>query len=214
MEQLKIICLPLGAMRTNCYLVFDPATREGCVIDPGGETPEQGSDKILARLDTECIRLKFILLTHAHFDHMLSLSCLREATGAPLAIYQYDADALADPNLTYMAQFAGIRTPEKPAEQLLSHGDRLMLGAHTLEVLHTPGHTAGSVTLKGDGFLITGDTLFRGSVGRCDLFGGDEMALLQSLKQLRELDGDYKIFAGHGSTTTLSRERECNVYMR
>lgn len=198
-------------MRVNCWLLRDEATGEGVVIDPGGEN---AADKILARIETKGIRVRGILLTHAHFDHMLSLERLREALNVPVSVHSHDADALLDPNLSYMAQFAGITQPCKPAENLLSDGDVFPFGESSLTVLHTPGHTVGSVCFMADGILISGDTLFAGSIGRCDLYGGDDMAMAQSLKRLRELPGDYKVYPGHGSVTSLSRERENNIYMK
>ncbi len=210
-EFMKVLVLPLGTMRVNCLIVYDEDTRIGAVVDPGGEDCHS---KILSRCEADGIKVKCILLTHAHFDHMLSLEALREATGAPLALHAHDADSILDPNLTYMAQFAGIHVGCKPAEILLSDGDTLELGNTVLTVMHTPGHTMGSVCYKTDGILLTGDTLFSGGIGRCDLYGGDEMAIKDSLKRLSDLAGDYKLFPGHGSTTTLSRERTANVYIK
>ncbi len=208
---MKVLILPLGAMGANCLILFDETTKIGAVVDPGGESAE---DKIIARAAADNITIKYILLTHAHFDHMLSLEALREKTGAPLALHKYDAEALPHPNLTYMEQFAKVNEGSRPAEILLNDGDNLWLGETKIEVMHTPGHTIGSVCYKSGSAIITGDTLFRGSIGRCDLYGGDEMAMEQSLKKLISLEGDYKLYPGHGSTSTLSRERTENVYLR
>lgn len=208
---MKVSVLPLGTMHTNCLIISDEATNLGAVVDPGGEGC---TDLILNRIAAEGVTLKYILLTHAHFDHMLSLSELRQRTGAPLALHKYDAESILDPNLTYMAQFAGVTQGEAPAEIELSDGDVLMLGNTKLEVIHLPGHTQGSVIYVADGIIIAGDVIFRGSIGRCDLYGGDEMVMDDSLKRLISLPGDYKIYPGHGSTTTLERERQQNVYLR
>ncbi len=206
---MKISCLPLGAMRVNCLLLRDKATDIGAVVDPADD-----ADKILRQCQAEGIKIKYILLTHAHFDHMLALEELRKATGAPLALHKYDAESLLDPNRTYMAQFAGITEPPLAAEILLDDGDILELGQTKLEVLHTPGHTVGSVCYKSGDTIITGDTLFGGSIGRCDLYGGDEQTIMQSLKRLCQLDGDYTLYPGHGPITTLSHEREYNIYLK
>lgn len=208
---MKVLVLPLGSMSTNCLIIYDEVTLIGAVVDPGGEN---SSERIISRCEMDGVKIKYILLTHAHFDHMLSLEALREITGAPLAIHSHDAESLADPNLTYMAQFAGINTGCKPAEILLSDGDVIELGETKLTVMHTPGHTMGSVCYMADGVILTGDTLFSGSIGRCDLYGGDEMVMQDSLKRLVRLEGDYKLYPGHGSTTTLSRERASNVYLK
>ncbi len=206
---MKILCLPLGDMQANCILLKDEATGIGAVVDPGGDAPQ-----ILLKCQSEGITLRYILLTHAHFDHMMALEELRALTGAPLALHTLEAQTLLHPNLTYMAQFAGVSEPPKPAEILLSDGDVLTIGNTALEVLHTPGHTVGSVCYKAGGDLITGDTLFLGSIGRCDLYGGDEQVMAQSLRRLASMDGDYKVWPGHGSATTLSREKAENFYLK
>lgn len=203
--------LPLGTMRTNCLIISDEATGIGAVVDPGGENC---TDVILNRIASEGVTLKYILLTHAHFDHMLSLGELRQRTGAPLALHKYDAESLTDPNLTYMAQFAGVSQGERSAEILLEDGDILELGKTKLEVMHLPGHTQGSVCYLSGDIIIAGDVIFRGSIGRCDLYGGDEMVMDESLDRLCSLPGDYKIYPGHGSTTTLERERQQNIYLK
>jgi len=208
---MKVSVLPLGTMSTNCLVIKDEATGIGAVVDPGGE---DCADKILARLAAEGVMLKYILLTHAHFDHMLSLRELRSRTGAPLAIHKYDAESILHPNLTYMEQFAGITEGEDPAEILLEDGDVIELGETKLTVMHLPGHTEGAVCFKACDIILTGDVLFRGSIGRCDLHGGDEMVMMDSLRRLCALEGDYKLYPGHGSTTTLERERQTNIYLK
>lgn len=216
MDNLKIFTVPVGAMRVNCYLLRDEATGFGAIVDPGGESPELGSSRILAKCAAEGIDVKYILLTHAHFDHMLSLERVRDATGAPLCLHKYDAEALTDPNLSYMAQFAGIHTPCHPAERLLYDGDVLQLGETPLTVMHTPGHTVGSVCYMTGDIILTGDTLFSGSIGRCDFYGGDDLAMLQSLGKLKGLadKGNFRLYPGHGGATTLEREMKNNIYLK
>lgn len=208
---MKVRVIPMAVMGVNCLILSDEATGYGAVVDPGGKS---AADKILSMAAANNIEIKYILLTHAHFDHMLSLEELREKTGAPLALHKYDAETITDPNLTFMAQYGGVSEGSKPAEITLEDGDIITLGETEIEVIHTPGHTVGSVCYKSGDAVITGDTLFRGNIGRCDLYGGDEMAMDESLKRLLSLDGDYKLYPGHGSTTTLSRERTENVYLR
>lgn len=209
---MEIFTVPVGAMRVNCYILRDE-TGAGAIVDPGGETHINGTDRILEACREHSVDVKLIILTHAHFDHMLSLESVRAALNVPLALHSADAPALADPYISYMAQYAGKLTPIKPAERLLEDGDIIELGNSSLRVLHTPGHTPGSVCLVGDGFILTGDTLFCGSSGRCDLIGGDEFAILKSLKRLRELPGNYTLYPGHGGSTDLQRERENNPYL-
>ena len=191
---------------TNCYLL--ESEKAAIIIDPAQNSP--CTEKFFEKTkDKE----RLILITHAHFDHMLSLEAVRAALNVPLALHSADAPALADPYISYMAQYAGKLTPIKPAERLLADGDIIELGNSSLRVLHTPGHTPGSVCLVGDGFILTGDTLFCGSSGRCDLIGGDEFAILKSLKRLKELPGNYTLYPGHGGSTDLQRERENNPYL-
>lgn len=208
---LKVNIMPLGRMSVNCYIVYDEDTHEGAVIDPGGE---DSAEAIAARCNTLGVNVKYILLTHAHFDHILSLEALRKKLGVPVAIHKDDAEALTDPTLTYMAQFGGVNQDISPAEVLLDEGSTITLGKHTLTVMHTPGHTMGSVCYNSDAIIFTGDTLFGGSIGRCDLYGGDEDAIEESLKRLIRLEGDYKLYPGHGGTTTMERQRQTNLYVR
>ena len=208
---LKVNIMPLGRMSANCYIVYDEDTREGAIIDPGGE---DSAGAIAARCDSLGVNVKYILLTHAHFDHILSLEKLRILLNVPVAIHEDDADSLTDPTLTYMAQFGGISEDISPAEIKLTEGDVITLGASALTVMHTPGHTMGSVCYKADGSIFTGDTLFGGSIGRCDLYGGDEDAIEESLKRLVRLEGDFKLYPGHGGTTSMERQRQTNLYIR
>ncbi len=208
---LKVNIMPIGRMSVNCCIVYDEDTREGAVIDPGGE---DCADAVAARCESLGVNVRYILLTHAHFDHILSLEALRKKLNVPAAIHADDADALTDPSLTYMAQFAGIDAKITPAEMILNEGDTITLGSHILTVMHTPGHTMGSVCYKTEGIIFTGDTVFSGSIGRCDLYGGNEDAMEASLRRLISLEGDYKLYPGHGGTTTMERQRQTNVYVR
>ena len=203
-------------MRVNCYILGDTATGLGAIVDPGGETPENGSDIILRECGKMGVKVSVILLTHAHFDHILSLERVRKATGAPLAAHRYDAPALADPSISYMSQYAGKNSPEEPPESLLDDGDTITIGESVLRVMHTPGHTPGSVIYISEEprFILSGDTLFAGSVGRRDLFGGDEEALHESLERIKALSGNYTVLPGHGGSTDLQRERADNIFLR
>ena len=213
---LEISRVVTGSMRENCYILKDTATGLGAIVDPGGETPENGSDLILGECLKRGISVSVILLTHAHFDHILSLERVRKATGAPLAVHRYDAPALADPSISYMSQYAGKNDPEAPPERLLEDGDTVKIGESELRVMHTPGHTPGSVIYISEEprSILSGDTLFAGSVGRCDLFGGDEEALHESLERIKSLTGNYTVLPGHGGSTDLQRERADNIFLR
>ncbi len=206
---MKISTYSLGAMQTNCYILTDENTREAVVIDPADNCP-----KILQKLQERNLHVAYILLTHVHFDHILALEDLRDATHAPVGVHKDDAPALLEPSHSLMQQFMGITTPRRPAELLLTDGQQLKIGDSILSVLHTPGHTMGSVCYLTDDSLISGDTLFRGSIGRHDFYGGNFEQLQQSLQRLASLPYNYRVYPGHGASTWLYTERNNNIYMQ
>ena len=193
--------LPVGMIETNCYVVADEDTLECAVIDPGDE-----SNTILDYIEDRHLKPKYIFLTHGHFDHTMAVSAIREETGAVVCMNRKDAGAVIE------------NAPFKfnpPADTIYyKEGDRLTVGSLTFEVMETPGHTPGGVTLKCRDALFTGDTLFCGSCGRTDLYGGDMDVLLRSLKRLADLPGNYEVYPGHMDSTTLDRERRYNYYIR
>ncbi len=193
--------LPVGMIETNCYVVADEDTLECAVIDPGDE-----SNTILDYIEDRHLKPKYIFLTHGHFDHTMAVSAIHEETGAVVCMNKKDAGAVIE------------NAPFKfnpPADTIYyKEGDRLTVGNLTFEVLETPGHTPGGVTLKCGDALFTGDTLFCGSCGRTDLYGGDMDVLLRSLKRLADLPGNYEVYPGHMDSTTLDRERHYNYYIK
>lgn len=205
---MRILKYVLGYMQTNCYFLIDEATNKTAVVDPAFDC-----DGIMKKLKEHDLDLQFIVLTHAHFDHMLALEELRARTGAPLYIHEKDEPAIEDPELSMMKKYAHAEKGCKPAERLLFDGDILDIGESKIKVIHTPGHTLGSICLLSDSFIVSGDTLFRLNIGRYDFYGGDYKTLISSLKKLSAIDGDLKVYPGHGSSTTLDYERENNPYM-
>ncbi|MDR0293788.1 MAG: MBL fold metallo-hydrolase [Oscillospiraceae bacterium] len=206
--------LVVGVVSTNCYIAADTETREAAVIDPGDK-----AGLILGRVREKGLTLRYIFLTHGHFDHTLALEEVRRATGAKAVIHEADAVYLRDAGLS--GPFGRAKAITAEADVLTRHGETFPLGAYTFEVLHTPGHTPGSICLRVPapeggtaGVLFTGDTLFEDDCGRCDLPGGDYAAMLASLRLLASLEGDYTVYPGHDVATTLSRERKRNVNMR
>jgi len=192
--------LMVGYLGTNCYVVTDENTNECAIIDPGAD-----SNAILDYIESNKLKVVAIFLTHGHFDHYMALGAVFEATGAPIYINKQDVN------------FSGRREQHKIDDNgklnWYSEGDVMKVGGLELVVLETPGHSPGSVTLKCENALFTGDTLFRDSCGRTDL-GGSMEILLESLKRLSDLDGDYEVYPGHADHTTLSRERSFNYYVR
>ena len=199
---MKISALPVGGLGTNCYILEDEGSKLAAVIDPGDE-----AGRILARVEQDGVKVKYILLTHGHYDHTTAVPELHEAL-PDADIYIHQADSLgAGGRLFPLAN---------QVEELLLYdeGDTLPLGALTIEVMSTPGHSLGSVVLRVGDVLFTGDTLFAGSCGRTDLRGGDYGQMMDSLKRLGQLEGDFRVLPGHDVSSTLERERQTNYYMK
>lgn len=202
--------LVVGSIGANCYIVGCEKTKAALVIDPGGE-----GDRILQRVDELGLNVELVVNTHGHLDHIAENKYLREKTGAKLAIHKDDAEMLVDPEKNLSALFdSGSPIISPPADILLSDGDELKFGEYTIQVLHTPGHTVGSICLKLDKTLFTGDTLFVGSIGRTDFPGGSYSEILNSIKtKLYPLDDDLTVYPGHGPRTTLGHEKRNNPYV-
>jgi len=195
---------------TNCYIIQDEGTGRTAIIDPGefNDTIKEQIDKI----GTEYI--DYILLTHCHLDHIMGAAQLHEYTGAPVAVYVADAPGLTDPTINCLS-FFGVSCEKMPEADITLHdGETLALGDLKIRVLHTPGHTIGSICYIVENVIFSGDTIFRGSCGRVDLPTGNSSHILRSLAKLAELDGDYRIYSGHGEPTTLDYERKNNVYIQ
>jgi glyoxylase-like metal-dependent hydrolase (beta-lactamase superfamily II) len=201
--------LPLGAIQTNCYIVGCPETGEGVVIDPGDE-----AGRILAEIEKEGLTIKYILNTHAHFDHIMANGEMVMATGAPLALHPLDLPLLRQNG---GATFFGLDAPPSPEPDIeLAEGDTITFGQHTFEVLFTPGHTPGHVSFyeAETGVIFDGDVLFAGGMGRVDLPGGDYETLMNSINEkLMVLPDDTTVCSGHGPITTIGRERASNPWL-
>ena len=194
---LKIKNLFPGSWGSNCYLVR--CGEHGAIVDPSAN-----ADTILSAAREAGITLDYILLTHGHFDHIVSVDTLRERTRLPVQIHEGDADFLSDAHKNAFYSFFGMERTYKAPEKLLTDGEVLPFGDTTIKVIHTPGHTQGSVCyLFGDSLLLTGDTLFERGFGRYDLYGGDAEALKASLLHLNTLPKDLHIYPGHGPDTLL-----------
>ena len=186
-----------GSFGSNCYLLISEG--QAAVVDPSAD-----ADVILQKVAQLGAELQYILLTHGHFDHICALDALREKTGIPAYIHKDDADMPADSHKNAFSIFFGQSRTYRTPEKTLVEGDVLTLGNERIRVLHTPGHTEGSVCyLCGDDILITGDTLFDRGFGRYDLYGGDPFKLRRSLARIATLDHSLTIYAGHGCPTDL-----------
>ena len=192
-----------GSWLSNCYAVISSGAdgvNHAAVIDPSSP-----ADKICEFLNSQNARLDMIILTHGHFDHIMALDELKERTGALVYVHTDDAELLGDSHKNAYSLFFSDKFVAQNADGLLHDGDILTLGNDELKVIHLPGHTEGSIGLLGDGFILTGDTLFDRGVGRSDLYGGDAMKLYSSLGRLKELDSALKIYPGHGKSAILGQ---------
>ena len=193
-----IKAIEVGYLQTKCYIVADEATLDAAVIDPGA-----AGQKIADDLAQNGLTLRMILLTHAHYDHIGGLKVLHERTGAP--VYVSKADSTDPAEMTH-GRLIFTNTYED--------GDELTLGHIRIRVIATPGHTPGGVCLLAGEWLFSGDTLFAGSCGRTDFKGGDQRAMMESLRRLGQLPGNLRVLPGHMEESTLDAERQWNPWMR
>lgn len=199
---MQVKVLQVGPIGTNCYLLEDEKAHVAAVIDPGDE-----AGRILQVIKDDGVDVKYILLTHGHYDHTTAVPELHQALPqAEIYIHKADANGAGSRLFPLAGQIPDLK--------FYDEGDALTLGELTIQVLHTPGHSKGSVTLKVGDVLFCGDTLFAGSCGRTDLAGGSYDEIMASLKKLGQLPGDYHVCPGHDVTSTLERERRSNPFLR
>ena len=200
--------LAVGMLMANCIILGCEKTRQAAVIDPGDET-----ERILLSLADSRLRLKYIINTHGHFDHVGGNKKMKEATGADILIHFLDAPMLS--RLSSDATLFGVSAENSPPpDRTLQDNDTISFGEIRLKVIHTPGHSPGGISLYTDNKLFVGDTLFAHSIGRSDLPGGDFNTLISSIKnRLFELGDDVKVFPGHGPNTTIGREKLSNPFV-
>ena len=193
--------LPVGQYETNCYVVTNENSLECVLIDPGDE-----SNTIMDYLESNHLKCRAIMLTHGHFDHTGAVEAVMEQTGAP--VYMNANDDIRKGATV----FSGFKMPE--GGRYYGDGDKIEVAGLCFEIMATPGHTPGGVTIRCENALFTGDTLFCGSCGRVDMPGGDMQVELESLRRICSLPGDYEVYPGHMNSTTLERERMFNYYCR
>lgn len=207
---MKTVKIPAEGYGSNCWLVI--SGEEYVIIDPS-----PGADVMIGRIrqrELKIENLKYILLTHGHFDHITGADEIRKITGAPLAVHKDDADCLTDPDKNQYKYFFREDLVLKAAEIELSDGDELSFGSEKLRVLHTPGHTKGSVCYISDTAVYSGDTLFDLGIGRTDLYGGNPRELSESLRKIMELQKNLELYPGHGSLSTLQKQFDYNPYLK
>lgn len=210
---LLVETFPVGLLQCNCTVLGDPVSKDAIVVDPGDEV-----SKVLAVLEKHDLRCRVILNTHTHIDHVGANDELKRSTGARLMLHE--ADLPLYDNLRVQSEWLGGVMPPPVRASVDDHvhqGDRISAGAVVGEVLHTPGHTPGSLCFHIDGrepLLLSGDTLFAGSVGRTDLWGGDYDQEIESIrKRLLTLDDATQVIPGHGPVTSIGRERQKNPFL-
>lgn len=205
---MKIVNVPTTAPLANCWLCWDEESRLAVLIDPPSSTA-----KVEAVVEQNGLTICRILLTHGHFDHIFGADIFRDKYGVPAAIHQADAEMLTDPVKNASALFFREDHIYRPAEILLRDGEEIPVGESLIRVVHTPGHTPGSVCFAMDKDYLTGDTLFRGSIGRTDLPGGSWQTMRHTLDRLSELPDNVRIYPGHGDVSDMAYEKTYNPYL-
>ncbi|MFZ5943329.1 MAG: MBL fold metallo-hydrolase [Bacillota bacterium] len=208
---MKIKTLIVGPIETNCYIAYCPKTKEGVVIDPGDD-----GEKIIEAINSLNISIKYIINTHGHHDHIKANAQVKNGTQAPILIHVNDAPMLTDPNKN-LSFYMGEKASLPKADRELKDGDVIELSSFSFKVLHTPGHTTGGICLycEAEKKCFTGDTLFKGSVGRTDLPGGNYKTLMTSLQEkLVVLPHDVAIYPGHGPDSSVREEKAVNPFLK
>ena len=202
---IRINTMALGDYQTNCYIVRAADAKSCAVIDPG-----YAPETILAFLEKEGLALDAVLLTHGHFDHVGAVKALASATGCKVWMHERDYSQFKNPTTLYFYPLANCETPEI---HFCEEAEAIPAGGLTFRVMETPGHTWGSVCYLCEDAMFCGDTLFAGACGRIDLPGGDRAAMVNSLDLLAGMPADYRVFPGHGGSSTLFREQQTNPYL-
>lgn len=198
--------ITVGPLQANCFIIGDEVTGDAVVIDPGDEP-----DLIMDIIDGNGLKISYIVCTHGHFDHVGAVSDIKGKTGAKVVIHKDEIEiyhAARD-----MAAFWGYEVERLPEpDMLVDDGDRIRIGNMTFTIIHTPGHSPGGICLYGEGIVVTGDTLFAGSVGRTDFYGGDMNKLRDSFNRLMSLPEETKVLPGHGPHSTIGIEKRDNPF--
>ncbi|TJX16138.1 MBL fold metallo-hydrolase [Tissierella creatinini] len=206
---MNILRIPAGIYAANCYLVYSEDDKAAIIVDPGGD-----ADELIDTIETNNLHLKYIVLTHGHGDHIAAVNKIKDRFGVEVLIHEDDAEMLEEGELNLSIKMA-MGNIELKSDKTIKEGDRLHFGNLEAKVIHTPGHTKGGICLLIEGSLITGDTLFKGSIGRSDLYGGDFDLLISSIKnKLLQLPDETVVYPGHGGQSTIGYEKRTNHFLR
>lgn len=206
---MKVIRIPAGIYAANCYIIYSETTKDGIIVDPGGD-----ADVILKTIEENNLNINYIVLTHGHGDHIGGVMELIDILKTPLLVHEDDVDMISDSKKN-LSNIMPIGAVELNPDKLLRDGDIIKFGDLEAEIIHTPGHTRGGICIKIKDHLITGDTLFQGSIGRTDLEGGDYETIIKSIKEKLLIFPDNTIvWPGHGVQTTIGSEKRNNPFLR
>ena len=205
---MKIENIVVGPLQVNCFIAYDEDSLEAMVVDPGDE-----AEKIIGLIEARRLKVSSIVCTHAHFDHIGAVRRLKEKTGAAVIIHKGDYEIYMRAGEQAVLWGFQIEQPPEPDVYVVD-GDEIGVGRLRFKVLHTPGHSPGGISLYGEGIIFTGDTIFAGSVGRTDFYGGSIAELKKSFSGIISLPPETRIFPGHGPLTTVKKEKESNFFVR
>jgi hydroxyacylglutathione hydrolase len=203
---------PVGFLSTNCYVLQCRETKQAVIIDPAFSSPQE-AEKIIAFITNDDLELKFIINTHGHPDHTCGNALIKNRFHVPICIHKDDAYMLGESGKA-TARYFGFDCTSPPADILLNEGEYIKFGEVTLRVIHSPGHSIGSIMLIGETEIFTGDTLFAGSIGRTDFPGSSDFEMQLSLKKLMQLPDYFVVYSGHGPATTIEEEKRVNPFLR
>jgi hydroxyacylglutathione hydrolase len=202
LSAMKIQAFTVGMLSTNCYVANCPETKKAIIIDPGFDCGHE-AEQIIRYVDASALEVTFIVNTHGHTDHIRGNNVMKRKYDVPICIHAYDAQCLN-----------GSGKKVSSANVLLEDNSMLRFGQMTLKVMHTPGHTPGSISLVGENLVFTGDTLFAGGIGRTDFAGGSDRDMRLSLEKLMHLPDNYVVYSGHGDVSTIGEEKRFNPFLR